>query len=325
MKIKLLALTLLILLLIAPFGQVACVQGTGEEGDGATGGDDTDEFDDDYIDPVVYEKIKLQAEQGYDELYMLMFGPLTLATADSGDDDGPVFPDDVDPAVRNQFIQAWSAMKQAEEKEETDPRAAANQYLRAMKQLRNAFRKYQKDNSGTAGELVFETEGVPEDDIPVESTDEELSDVQEQLVQRFQERFQERVTIMFENYNEVEGQLSPDDAVKAFNALTKAEEKLLRIQEKIDAGKFDEALDDLDDASEEMNYDFNSLEDVYSKQMFKTMNQLEAKIARMVEQAERKAANGQDISEENSLIAQLRGNKDKNMNDFNDNKGKGNN
>ena len=320
MKIKLLALTLLILLLIAPVGQGVFAQGTVEEGDGATGGDDIDEFDDDYIDPVVYEEIKFQAKSRYDELYMLMFGPLELTTADSGDDDGPVFPDDVDPAVRNQFIQAWSAMKQAEEKEETDPLAAVNQYLRAMKQLRNAFRKYQKDN-----ELVFETEGVPEEDIPVESTDEELSDVQEQLVLRFQERFQERVARMFEIYNDVEGELSPDDAVKAFNALTKAEEKLLRIQEKINAGKFDEALEDLDAASEETNDDIESLEDVGSKQMFKAMNQLEAKIARMVEQAERKAANGQDISEENSLIAQLRGNKDKTMNDFNDNRGKGNN
>jgi len=55
------------------------------------------------------------------------------------------------------------------------------------------------------------------------------------------------------------------------------------------------------------------------------MNKLEAKIARMVEQAARKAAKGQDTSDEDDLIAQLRGNKDHTKNDFKDNKGKGNN
>ena len=37
-----------------------------------------------------------------------------------------------------------NVLQSAEEKE--NPRAAANQYLRAMKQLRNAYKKFQKDN-----------------------------------------------------------------------------------------------------------------------------------------------------------------------------------
>ena len=84
------------------------------------------------------------------------------------------------------------------------------------------------------------------------------------------------------------------------------------------------ALEDLDDTTDEMGDDFGSMEDADSKQMFKNMNQLEAKIARMAEQAARKAAKGQDTSDEDDLIAELRGNKDHIKNDFKDNKGKGN-
>ena len=73
-----------------------------------------------------------------------------------------------------------------------------------------------------------------------------------------------------------------------------------------------------------MGDDFGSMEDADSKQMFKTMDQLEAKIVRMVEQAARKAAKGQDTSDEDDLIAELRGNKDHIKNDFKDNNGKGN-
>ncbi len=305
------------MLLVGPIGQIVHAQ---DPDDGIGGSTE----DDGQIDPVIYEQIKLQAETRYMELYRLFFGQPDTDSDDWGDD-GPVFPDDVDPALRDQFTHAWSEMHQAEEMRESDPRAAANQYLRAMKHLRNAYKKYQEDNPEVEDELDPETEGIPESEVPVGPTAEELSDVQEQLVERFQERFQERVTEMFENYNEVEGDLLPGDAVKAFSALTKAEQKLIRIQEKIDSGEFDEALEDLDDTTDEMGDDFDSMEDIGSKQMFKTMDKLEAKILRIVEQAARKVAKGQDTSEEDGLIAQLRGNKDHTKNDFKDNKGKGNN
>jgi len=308
MKIKLIALALLMMLLVGPIGKIVHAQGPGDDGQ---------------IDPVIYEQIKLQTENRYMELYRLFFGQPDTDSDDWGDD-GPVFPDDVDPALRDQFTHAWSEMHQGEERGESDPRAAANQYLRAMKQLRNAFRKYQEDNPGVVDQDP-ETEGIPESEVPVESTAEELSEVQEQLVKRFQERFQEWVAQMFETYNDVEGDLLPGDAVKAFSALTKTDQKLLRIQEKIHAGAFDEALEDLDDTTDDMGDDFDSMEDIGSKQMFRTMNKLEARIARRVEQAARKAAKGQDTSDEDDLIAQLRGNKDHTKNDFKDNKGKGNN
>jgi len=234
---------------------------------------------------------------------------------------GPMIPDGTDPAIMNQFVHAWSAMESAESK--TNPRAAANQYLRAMKQLSNAYRKFQKDNPVAAVGVVNET-GVPMDDIPMEPTAEELSDAQLQLVGSFQERFQERVTVMLDNYNEVQGSLSPEDAVKALSALTKAEEKLLRIQTRIDAGEIDGALDDLDNATVVLDDDFGSFDDDASSQMFKTMNKLEATIGKMVEKAERKAAKGEDTSDLETELAKVRGNSDKAKTDFKEDKEKGN-
>lgn len=234
---------------------------------------------------------------------------------------GPMIPNGTDPALMNQFVHAWSAMESAESK--TNPRAAANQYLRAMKQLSNAYRKFQKDNPFAAVGDVNET-GVPLGDIPVEPTDTELSETQQELIGRFHERFQERVTQMLENYNDVEGSLSPDDAVKAMRALTKAEEKLLRIQTRIEAGEFGEVIDDLDNATDTLDGDFGSLEDDQSAQMFRTMNKLEARISKLVERSERKAAKGEDTSGLDAEVAKARGNKDKTKNDFKDDKERGN-
>ncbi len=237
---------------------------------------------------------------------------------------GPVIPEDVDPALANQFMHAWSAMQSAEEKENS--RAAANQYLRAMKQLRNAFKKYQTDNPEVVEDLTegAEGDGIPEGEAPVEPTEGELEEVQQELVGRFQERFQERVDQMLQNYNDVEDTMSPSDAAKALSALTKAEEKLLRIQERINTGDVEGAVDDLDNATATMDEDFESMDDTASAQMFKTMNKLEARISKMSEQAAKKAAKGEDTSDLDTALADARGNKDKTKDDFKEDKDQGN-
>ena len=103
--------------------------------------------------------------------------------------------------------------------------------------------------------------------------------------------------------------------------LRKAEEKLLRIKERIDSGDVDGALDDLDEAGDEMDDDFDSMEDAAASQMFKTINKLEERIQKMEEKAARKAASGMDTSEEDALLAALRGNKNKAKNDYKTSKG----
>ena len=236
-----------------------------------------------------------------------------------------MIPEGTDPALRNQFMHAWMAMQQAQSMEGESPQAAAQQYLRAMKQLRNAWRKYQKDNPEVVEELAEETEGGEEtgeedEDVP---TEEEITEIQQQLIERFQERFQEQLTNMFSNYNEVQGDLSPGDAVKAQNALYHAEQKLLRIQERIQAGEYDDALDELDETTEGLDEEFDDLEDPASAQMFRTMNQNEARITKMVEKMERKAARGEDTSEDEDLVNQLRGNVNSAKNEHKENKGNG--
>ena len=376
MKIKLIALSILLMLLVSPLSGIVFAQedtgddgtGDGTEGDGTTGdggeddgtGDDseddgtTGEEDDSEgegnIDPGIYEQIRQQSRERFQEMYQLMFGSVSPTsvedTGEGGDGttgdgtdgsegdgtegdeelpeyDGPVIPEDVDPALRNQFMNAWAAMQGAEEKE--NPQAAANQYLRAMKQLRNTYRKYQKDNPEVVEDLTEgEDAGVPEGEVPDAPTEGELDETKQELVGRFQERFQERVTQMLQNYEDVEDTLSPDDSVKAFNALTKAEAKLLRIQERINAGDIEGALDDLDGTTDELDEDLDSLEDDSSAQMFRTMNKLEARISKMAEQAAKKAARGEDTSDLDSALANARGNKDKTKDDFKEDKGKGN-
>ena len=102
--------------------------------------------------------------------------------------------------------------------------------------------------------------------------------------------------------------------------MTKAEEKLLRIQERISSGQYEGALDDLENATDTLYDDFNETEPV-TAQLLKTMNQMEAKIQKMEQTALKKAAKGQSTAEEDALLAELRGNKDHTKNDYKENKG----
>ena len=345
MKTKLLALALLIVLLSAPLAQVVYAEDTGggdDTGDGTNGdgtGDDTNGDGDDggngNIDPLVYQQIKEDTEARWWNLYYLYTGQQggeDDGDGDDGDDgtgeyDGPEIPEDLDPELRNQLMNTWMEMTQAAENEGENLQTAAQQHLRVMRVLRNTWRKYQKDNP----DIVDDTTEPPvepmdggEDDLPPEPTEEELTEIQEQLVERFQERFKDSIENMFQFYNGVEDDLDPDDAMKAYNALYHAEQKLLRIQERIDAGDFEGAIDDLEGAGNDLDDEFDDMDDPQSAQLFRTATKLQAKIEKMIEKKERKAAQGEDTSGDDDLINQLRGNIDKAKNDHKENKGKGN-
>ena len=343
MRFKLLALTLMVALLASSLTYTVFAEETSGEGTEGTGEGTEEETVEDgsgNIDPLVLEQIKQNTEARYQELYNLIFGqagPDTDGEDGEGEGtegeedpdlvgyDGPVIPEGTDPVLRNQFMHAWMAMQQAQSMEGESPQAAAQQYLRAMKQLRNAWRKYQKDNPEVVEELTEETgEGEPFDEGEEVPTEEEITEKQQELILRFQKRFQEQLTNMFSNYNEIQGDLSSGDAVKAQNALFHAEQKLLRIQERIEAGEFDEAVDELDEATDGLDEEFGGLEDPSSAQMFRTMNQYEARIVKMVEKMEWKAARGEDTTEDENLVNQLRGNINNTKNEHRENKGNGN-
>ena len=282
MKTKLLALALLLVLLSAPLAQVVYAEeptggddaGDGTDGDGA--GDDTNGDGDDggngNIDPFVYQQIKEDTEARWWNLYYLYTGQ--QGDGDDGDGDGDdggtgeydgsEIPEDLDPELRNQLMNAWMEMKQAAEMEGENLQTAAQQHLRVMKILRNTWRKYQKDNPDIVDDTTEppdETGDGGEDDLPPDPTEAELTDIQEQLVKRFQERFRESVTAMFQFYNDVEGDLDPDDAMKAYNALYHTEKKLLQIQERIYAGDFEGTIDDLEEAGSDLDDEYGDMDD----------------------------------------------------------------
>jgi len=329
MKTKLLVLALLLMLLSAPLAQVVYAEDTtdGDDTGGGTNGDGTGNGN---IDPLVYQQIKEVTKARWWNLYYLYTGQQGGEDDGDGDGDGtgeydgPEIPEDLDPELRNQLMNAWMEMTRAEEMEGENLQTAAQQHLRVMRMLRNTWRKYQKDNP----DIVDDTTEPPED--PVDGgddglpTDEELTEIQGQLVNRFQERFRDSVTTMFQFYNDVEDDLDPDDAMKAYNALYHAEQKLLRIQERINAGDYEGAIDDLEGAGNDLGDEYDDMEDPQSAQLFKTATKLQAKIEKMIEKKERKAAQGEDTSGDDDLINQLKGNIDKAKNDHKENKGKGN-
>ena len=261
---------------------------------------------DEPVDPIILALIREQAHNRTQEMFQL-FGNGTHS-----------------PDIMNGLMHAQQAMERAMLFEGNNTRAAAQQYLQAMKQYRNTLRKYLNENPGALDEFEEESDvnGTATDDVNGTVTQTELSQAQTQLIQEFEERFRNQITAMIHNVNDLADDMDPQDAFKAQQALTKAEEKLLRIQERISSGQYEGALDDLENATETLGDDFDQT-DPGTAQMLKTLNQLEAKIQKMEQKAAKKAAKGQSTAEEDALLAQLRGNKDHTKNDFKENKGRG--
>jgi Mor family transcriptional regulator len=211
----------------------------------------------------------------------------------------------------NSLQHAEQAMTQAQTFEGNNTRAAAQQYLRAMKHIRNALRKSLKENPDLIQPVEGNTTGTGDDfnqTVP-DNLNATISAARQELVQRFQERFRNQTMEMYRNVDEMMADMGPQDYYKAQSALMKAEQKMLRIQEKIDAGAFSEAVDELENATSTLDDELGDVSDPGTAQMLRTLNKLEAKIGRMQEKADRKAALGEDTSGIEALLSQLRGNR----------------
>jgi len=220
------------------------------------------------------------------------------------------------PEVANGWSHSQQAMEQAMTFEENGSPAAEQQYLRAMKHIRNTLRNYLKENPEVEEELTqVMANDTATDDLNATVTEAELTVAQMQLINQFEERFQEQVQEMIMNVNELSGDMSPGDAEKALRALEKAEAKLLRIQQHILNGDYDTALDSLENATEGLEMDFESV-DPGTAQMLRTMNRLEARIQKLEQKAAWKAAKGLSTVDEDALLAELYGNKDHSKHEF---------
>jgi hypothetical protein len=304
MKLKLLALTLAVALLASSFTFTVLAEETspnpGEGEEPVEGGSELNEtvvLDDvngTAVDPAVLEGLRNQTQNMYQEL-LGYFGNATSRSTGNAT---------LSSAVLENFRHARDAIEEGDSKNNT--RAAAQMYLRAMKQFRNSLRKYLHDNPDAVDDFKLGNATESEPDLNATSQ-EEIEAVREQLILRFQEQFRERLTLMYGNLDNITGSLTDADAVKAQSTISKAEAKLLRIQERINNHEFDEAMDDLENATESMDEGFSGMQDAFAGQMLRTMNKLEAKVQRLVDKQERKAAGGEDTSELAGLIEGLRG------------------
>jgi hypothetical protein len=234
--------------------------------------------------------------------------------------DGP-FSEEVANCIQN----AEQAMVMAQNFEETEPRAAVQQYLRAMNQFRNAFRKLLSDNPDLVDEFVEPSDSESAGDVIGDTfSDEDVQAAKSILLNRYKERYREQIQVMIDLVDELENDLSPNDAVKARNALMHTLERTLRIQERINQGDFDEAVEDFDDTVQELDGEFDGLEDEDCALMLREMNRLEARNQKMMGNAARKAAKGVDTSDEDAALEELNGLKNQLKQGFIGKKGNGN-
>ena len=266
---------------------------------------ETEQTPEDTIDPAILNMIKTQAMAREQEMVGL-FGA------------GPFSPE-----MENCLQNAQQAMEQAQYFVENSPQAAAQQYMKAMKQYRNALRKFVVENpemlDAFEGPIDAESAG---DDLVVPSQ-EEIDVAKTQLLNRYQERYRDQIQVMIENVEELEGDLSVQDADKARQALMHTLEKTLRIQERLNAGEIDEAVDELDEAIESLDEEFDGLEDQDAALMFRSMNRIEARIQKMRQVAAGKAAVGGDTSVEDDMIEELSGSKNEVKQGYQESQGNG--
>jgi hypothetical protein len=329
MRKRLIGITILVLLLLAPAMNIAYAEdGTNSTsptlpptppdptGDSnSTLGNSTLPDDGNQTDPTVIEELLEQAEESrlvlmaaftnaygenYSQAMKKVYDPSENGTSS----------DLASMAALNNQVHGDDAVEKASKLlEQANSTAAAQQVKRAMKHYTNALRKIYHDvPEAMEG---FGEEESPDPDLPddngtsVNQTD--IMSTKLMLIQRFQENFQQRIMSMEENVNSLMNQLSEKDAQKAEDALENAERKLLRIQERINRSEFDEALDDLQNATDVIEGALDDFEDNYTAQMLRTMYKLEAKVQRMVDKMNRKAAKGGNTSGEEDAINQAWG------------------
>ena len=289
MKHKTIALALILTLLLVPTPILMAQE--------------TEQTPEETIDPAVLNKIKTQAIVREQEMIGFFGG-------------GPFSPE-----MENCLQNAQQAMEQAQYFEENNPQAAAQQYMSALKHYRNALRKFVEENPQKLD--YFEGPIDPEsagDDIEI-ILQNEIDAAKTQLLNRFQERYREQIQVMIENVEEVEDDLSPQDAEKARQALMQTLEKTLRIQERIHAGEYDVAVDELDEAIEFLDGEFEGLEGQGITQMLKSMNSIEATIQKVRQVAARKAEVGGDTSIEDDMLEELVNSINEMKHDYNESKG----
>ncbi len=293
MGTKLIAMILLLLLVGAPYTQIAYAGTVADHGDEDGNNDD--------INDTIYENIKAAAEARRDELLYLL---------------GLELP----PGIIENLEEALYAMEIAEEMGDT--REATEQYLYALKLFRNTWQKYLIYNPEAAEESFEELDEKdkpsPEETEPPEGLEEEINVAKEKRLIKIQEQLQEKIAMIGEHVDELKDYLSEKDSKTLEKALDNEEKKLENIMDKVGKGDYDDAIDELMVTEFEIEDDVDEMEDKEAAETLKMVERLQSQVQKTEEKRRRKAEEGEDTSEEDEEIETVNEELDKVKQEFKD-------
>ena len=293
MRTKPLTMILLLLLVAAPFSQIAYA---------ATGADPGDEDgQNSNVSDKVYEEVKAAAEARRDELLYLL---------------GLELPSD----IMDKLEEALHTMEMAEETE--DSREATEQYLYALKQFRNTWEKYLSYNPEAAEESFEEIDESdkpsPEETEPPEDLEDEIEVTKENRLVKIQEKFLEKIAAMGEHVEDLNDYLSEGDSKVLEKALEKEVKKIENIMDKVSNGDYDGAIDELMVTEFEIEDDVDEMDDKEAAETLKMVERLQSQAQKTEEKRQRKAEEGEDTSEEDEAIETVNEELDKIKKEFKD-------
>jgi RNA binding exosome subunit len=316
---KLLALSLMMILLLAPAATLVFADDppSGPEGEGTEGGEGaengtdvhnvtvgmadyngTDDPDDGNetvpFDPELFEALLNQtyAAQQSVNVTMMTMGELNSSISPAGLQNYGHGDDAIALALR--FMS------------ENKTTAAWNQMRRAMKHYKSAMQKMYKAGPQAFENLEEDPEDVepPEDDVNTT----EMEGAQLQLMTQYQANLQERMRTMRETVENITDQLSEGDADKLWRTLENAERKLERIRARLNGSDVKGAIDEAEEAEDDLEDGLDGLNNTAAGQMLKTVYKLEAKLQKMEQIRARKAEKGKNLLGDDDAINAAKGN-----------------
>ena len=295
---KLLALSLMMILLLAPAATLAFAedQPSGSEGEGGEG---TENGTDGYngtvpFDPKLFEALLNQtyAAQHSVNATMMAMGELNGSISPAGLQSYGHGDDAIALALR--FMN------------ENKTTAAWNQVRRALKHYKNAMQNMYKSGPQHMEGLVEEPEDIepPEDD----TNSTEMEGVQLQLMTQYQANLRERMRNMRVTVENITDQLSEGDASKLRRTLENAERKMERIRTKLNGSDIKGAIDEAEEAEDDLEDGLDDLNNTAAGQMLKTVYKLEAKLQKMEQSRARKVEKGKNFLGDDNAIDAAKGN-----------------
>ena len=216
--------------------------------------------------------------------------------------------EELSPEVMTSLQTAIQLMQQAENVAADDPQASMQYYLDALKGFRETWAQYLDTNEDVSANTLKQT---TENDSPPEiiMDDEFESEVKEnkvRLLEKFQERIEEKYSSLYSEIEEMVEVLSDEDSNTVQKTFKNAQEKLGKIREKFQKGDIDDAIDSLDSDLVSFEDDLEYLNDKNALKTIKQIQQMDEQAHKVKIEKEKKAENGEDTEEEDVAINEIK-------------------